>query len=97
LLTFESLKEEMISRHNQLVIACDLTVCRFIGVCDGEEDYYYVIQNPFGARYPRTYMSAVGRLLFLKDNMSVEDYEYLDQFASLNGCVPSEEFVIADI
>ena len=87
----------MISRHNQLVIACDLKICRFIGICNGAEDYYYVIQNPYGSMHPRTYMSAVGRLVFLKDSMSEDDYEYLDQFASLNGCVKSDDFIIEDI
>lgn len=74
MLTFESLKKETDKYRYTLVLDC-FRVALFFGVTETEEDFYYNL-----AKYNNPYLyclSCVGRLVFLKDVLKPDDYNYL--------------------
>ena len=86
---------EMVSTgFNQLVIAHDLSIKRLVGYMDGEDDYYYILKNPYGSVQPYSYVSAVMPLYFLKDTTAADVYAQLDSLAKMNGADCELELII---
>lgn len=79
---------------NQLVIAHDLSIKRLVGYMDGEDDYYYILKNPYGHVQPYSYVSAVMPLYFLKETTAADVYEQLDSLAKMNGAECEPELII---
>ncbi len=92
-LTYEHLKEEVFDRFNELVISSDLNISRLVGISDTPDDYYYILKNTNGKNQKYSYLSAVGRLVYLKDTMSYDDYLYVNSIAEINGCESESEFI----
>lgn len=86
---------ELVSKgFNQLVIAHDLSIKRLVGYMDGEDDYYYILKNPYGFVQPYIYVSAVMPLYFLKETTAADVYKQLDSLAMMNGAGCEPELII---
>ncbi len=79
---------------NQLVIAHDLSIKRLVGYMDGEDDYYYILKNPYGHVHPYSYVSAVMPLYFLKETTTADVYDQLDALAKMNGSECELEMIV---
>lgn len=88
------LHELVSSGFNQLVIAHDLSIKRLVGYMDGEDDYYYILKNPYGHVQPYSYVSAVMPLYFLKETTTADVYDQLDSLAKMNGSEFELELII---
>lgn len=98
---FSSILHEVCKHHNELVIVPGGTIGRLVGMVDGHDDYYYIINNQHrimrpdlsGAK-PQTYWSCVGGLTYLKPGLSEEAYTQLDRDAESNGAVKVAEVLM---
>lgn len=91
-LTLESLAAEMRPFHNDICIVHDLRMGRLLGVCETEEDFYYVV-HLITEEAPGLF-SAVGPCVSLKPTYPVEDYARLEQIFALNRVPASETFLV---
>lgn len=67
-------------RYNQ-IITDGRTFARFIGVFESSEDYYYRVVT-YGSKEER--WSMVGRVIWLKDELTPASYDFLDTLITLN-------------
>lgn len=91
-LTLESLAEEMRPHLNAICIVHDTEMGRLVGVCETEDDFYYLVHR-MGQPAP-TYFSAVGHCVSLKGSYPAKHYDRLDSVFSLNKAVPVPEFIV---
>ena len=70
------LKEEVAKYKNTIAI-CETELYCFLGVKIVEyEDIYYILKNVEGVV---SYFTCVGRIIFLIDKLSKEDYDYVEE------------------
>ncbi len=94
----ENLIKEVSNHFNEVVID-SFDVCRLVGVLETEEDYYYILSKTYkhkGNNKNFTYLSAVGRPVYLKNIIPDSHYSNFCEMLSLNGA-PKQENVILDI
>lgn len=90
---YEILTQETQQHFNELVITPGGHVGRLIGFYDGEDDYYYIVLNMYGAEHRQTYWSCVGALIYLKNQISAEEYDVLDRTAELAGAPKADAYI----
>lgn len=78
--TKEEILKEIENHKNELVLNF-FEVVKLIGFCEGEEDYYYEVLS---LKTGKTYLSCVGKLIWLKNVISNEDYNMLEHIFKLN-------------
>ena len=94
--TRESFIERMRAMHNDIGLYGHTDLSRLIGFHEDDTDFYYHlrgIQRPVKDR--EFYGSAVGPFLSLKPWIPPRDYEAMDRIFTLNGALPSDEFLIS--
>jgi hypothetical protein len=61
------------NQHQGELVLDGFQVVELIDLIDGEEDYYWIFNNGRGIQG----LSCVGRVIFLKDSLPEEEYNYL--------------------
>lgn len=94
-LTLRRFAAHEFSKLNDICLMPDLTLGRFIGVAEDEDDFYYVVERlgmPEDQR--RMYWSAVGVCDSLRGHTRAAVYEEIEKRFRLNGCKPVRRMLI---
>lgn len=90
-MTLDDLYDEGKQFHNHICILYDMTLVRFIGVAEDDDDCYYIVRE---IGKPKEYWaSAVGFIISLKGKYPEPRYNNMDNLFELNGAEKTEEFL----
>lgn len=97
MLTKEILIKEVEEHLNEVVID-GLQLSRLVGCAEDEYDFYYKYDRGYGPDYAKhghgiIFSSAVGKPMYIKDYLPIEEYDKLDRLRELNGAVKVPHFV----
>lgn len=95
ILTLRRFAEGEAGKLNSICIMDDLTLVRFVGVGEDEDDFYHVVEClgvPRDKR--RMYYSAVGRCQSLRGRLDAAIYEWIEQGFTRSGCKPVRRMLI---
>lgn len=90
-LTLDKLRKEVEPILNDVCIIGGTTICRLVGVAEGEDDYYYIV---YTLEQKRIYWSAVGLVFSLKNCIPEDKYQIMDDILCLNECHPVEKMLV---
>lgn len=96
ILTLDILKEMTENHFNELFIDYSLGVGRLIGYAESDEDYYYIVKFSDYTN-PVRYLSAVATPIYLKNRLNNDEYDRLEQLASLNNCAKEPILVFTQL
>lgn len=94
-LTLRRFAEHEATKLNDICLADDLTLVRFVGVAESTDDFYYVCERlPPHAGNRRVYWSAVGECTSLRGRLDDDLYRRIDEIFRLNRCRPVRRMLI---
>lgn len=82
------------SNFNELVKSFDMEVGRLVGYLETDEDFYYRVRFLSNGEANDVFVSCVGRLEVISDNMNYEDYRVLD--SNYEDILPYEKTIIKE-
>lgn len=92
-LTLDKLRAEVEPILNHICIIFDGEIGRLVGVAEGKNDFYYVVDRIRGGR---TQYSAAGPVVSLKGCIPDDLYASMDTLHALNGCPAVARMVVMD-
>lgn len=90
-LTLERFADEMRPFANDICVVFDMRLGRLVGVCETEDDFYYVVREL--GKGEQLY-SAVGPCVSLKGRYPEDAYQRLEDTFAVNNAAPADTFKV---